>query len=378
MEYILLVLVIGVYGLLNYYIGLRGFQSINAQIPINKAVYWAIIIFFATAYIVAMIGRNYLPRMLENLIYTLGGYWLAAFVYLLIIVVIIDILRNLTKRLNFIPGFIKNNTWFVAFSVIAAVAVILAIGMYNSIVPKVVTYSVNIDKKASSMKQLKVAMISDIHLSETIGKSRLEKAVEIINAMGPDIVVIAGDLIDNDIAPVKRDNMLSPLKNLKSSLGTYAILGNHEYYGRNTDEIVRMIEDTGVNVLKDKYIKIQDSFYLVGREDKSSIINGHNRLELDTLLKDIDETLPVIVLDHQPSDLDKPRKQGVDLQLSGHTHAGQFFPVSLATSLIFEEDNGYLKDGAFNLIVSSGYGTWGPAVRVGSQSQIVDITVNFK
>lgn len=95
------------------------------------------------------------------------------------------------------------------------------------------------------------------------------------------------------------------------------------------------------------------------------------------MLAGIDKKLPIILLDHQPVELDEPRREGIDLQLSGHTHAGQFFPISIATSIIYEEDNGYLKDNKFNLIVSSGYGTWGPAVRIGSQSEVVDINIYF-
>jgi predicted MPP superfamily phosphohydrolase len=240
-----------------------------------------------------------------------------------------------------------------------------------------VEYNVSIDKKAGDMKQLKCAMISDIHLGELIGRDRLHKAVEIINSLEADIVVITGDLIDNKVEPIEKAHMLDELKGIKSKYGVYAILGNHEYYGKNTEKITKMIEATGVKVLRDKYIKIQNSFYLVGREDSSSAIYGYNRAKLDSLLTGVDKKLPVLLLDHQPTDLDEPRKEGIDLQLSGHTHAGQLFPISLVTSAIYEEDNGYLKDNSFNLIVTCGYGTWGPAIRIGSQSEIVDINIKF-
>jgi len=377
MRYVFLGVVLVIYGLLNYYIGLRGLQSVNAKIPINKAAYWMILGSFAVMYIVGMLGKNYLPEMLDRIFSTIGGYWLAAFVYLIGFVVILDISRFLGKKLNIMPNILKNNTWLIALSVLVIVAFILVIGTYNAIVPRVVNYNISIDKKAGDLKQLKCIMISDIHLGEEVGRDRLHNAVEIINKQGADLVVFTGDLIDNDIKPIEKAHMLDELKGIKSKYGAYAILGNHEYYGKNTEKITKLIEDSGVTVLRDRYVKIQNSFYLVGREDSSGSLYGYNRAKLSSLLTGVDKKLPVIVLDHQPVSLAEPRKEAIDLQLSGHTHAGQLFPISLVTSAIYEEDNGYLKDKRFNLIVSCGYGTWGPAIRIGSQSEIVDITINF-
>jgi len=376
MRNIVYILMLVIYGLLNYYIGLRGLNSVKTKFSINKAVYWGIIFVFAVMYFVSMLGKNYLPNSLYLVFNVIGGYWLAAFVYFVSFVVIIDIFRFLGRKLNIVPDALKNNTWLVAVSVVTVVAVILAIGSYNAIVPKVVHYDVNINKK-SDLKKLKCVMISDVHLGETIGRDRLHTAVQIINGLNADIVVIAGDLIDNDIEPVEKANMLEELKGIRSQYGVYAVLGNHEYYRKKAQEIQKLIEDNGVTVLRDNFTVIDNSFCLVGREDSVAASYGYKRKELKDLLKMADRNLPLIVLDHQPKNLDEPRKAGVDLQLSGHTHAGQFFPISLFTKMLYEEDHGYLKDGNFNLIVSCGYGTWGPAVRIGSQSEIVDIDINF-
>lgn len=365
------------YALLNYYIGIRGLKSINTKVPVNRFVYWGILLVLSSMYFVGMLGQKIFPDRVEWLVNTVGGYWLAAFVYFVGIVIIIDIFRILGQKLNAVPGFLKDNVWLLAVAVVVFVGIILGVGTYNAVVPRVVSYNVNIDKKAGDMKQLKCAMISDIHLGDTVGRDRLHTAVEMINSLKPDIVVITGDLIDREVEPVKKANMLEELKGLKTKFGSYVIMGNHEYYANATEEITRMYEDSGLTVLRDKYVKVNNSFYLVGREDFTADISGYHREKLSTLLNGVDKNLPVIVLDHQPKELSEPRAEGVDLQLSGHTHAGQFFPINLITKSIYEEDNGYLKDGRFNLIVSCGYGTWGPTVRIGSRSEVLDIMVNF-
>ncbi|WP_024831936.1 metallophosphoesterase [Ruminiclostridium josui] len=377
MRLILAGFVLLTYAFLNYYIGLRGLKSINIKVPVNKYAYWAIIAVLASTYFIGMIGGKYLPDRLERIVNRVGGYWLAAFVYLIGIVVILDVFRILGKKLNILPDFLRERTWVVAAAVVLFVGIILAVGTYNAFIPRVVAYDVNVNKKAGDMDKLKCAMISDVHLGDTIGRDRLRRAVEKINSLNPDIAVITGDLIDREIEPVKKANMLEELKGLKTRFGAYVIMGNHEYYSNDVEEITRMYEESGLVVLRDKCVKINNSFYLVGREDYMADDSGYRREKLSNLLEGIDKSLPVIVLDHQPKDLSESRTEGVDLQLSGHTHGGQFFPISLVTDSIFEEDNGYLKDGNFNLIVSCGYGTWGPTVRIGSRSEVLDININF-
>lgn len=377
MQFVFMAVFLIIYGLLVYYIGIRGFHSINAQIPINKIAFWAIVVFLASAYIISMAGRNNLPEGAARFFSTIGGYWIAGFVYLLSFVIIFDIFGFLARRLNALPAVIRDNTWFIAFCVIAAVAILLAVGTYNAVVPRIREYNVAIDKKAGNLKSLKCAMISDIHLGEIIGRDRLRTAVEMINSMEPDLVVIAGDLFDGAVKPVKNQNMLKELEGIKSKYGTYAVMGNHEHYANAIDEITELLEASGVTVLRDKKVKIADSFYLLGREDMDGKRFGYDRTALVEILKDADTSLPVIVLDHQPSGLAEPREAGVDLQLSGHTHGGQFFPANLVTNMMFEEDYGYFRDGSFNLVVSCGYGTWGPTVRIGSQSEVVRLNIEF-
>jgi len=135
---------------------------------------------------------------------------------------------------------------------------------------------------------------------------------------------------------------------------------------------------SGIQVLRDEYTIIANSFYVVGRDDLiSKRLGGKERANLSELLEGIDKSLPIILLDHQPQKLTEPHIEGVDLQLSGHTHKGQFFPNNLITGKIFEIDWGYLKKDDYQIIVTSGYGTWGPPIKIGNSSEIIDIKITF-
>ena len=153
--------------------------------------------------------------------------------------------------------------------------------------------------------------------------------------------------------------------------------GNHEYDAQKDGSLDLVsvflnLEAAGITPLKDEAVNMGD-FYLIGRDDFDSF----TRAPLKTLLEDVDQTLPVVVLDHEPMELAEPKNGGVDLQLSGHTHAGQLFPGGQLTEWfgIFEYSYGYHKTGNYQLIVSSGIGAWGFPLRIGSPTEIVLVTL---
>jgi len=156
-------------------------------------------------------------------------------------------------------------------------------------------------------------------------------------------VLIAGDIIDDNINLVMHDNLLPYFKNIKSKYGVYSCMGNHEYISRAYKEI-DYIEENGIKILRDTTIKVDDKFYIIGRDDiEGKSIWGKERKSLDELTKDINFDLPVFLLDHQPFKLAETAKYPIDFQFSGHTHNGQIWPFNYITGLMFEEDWGYLK-----------------------------------
>lgn len=370
-----------IYGGLNYYIGLRGWQAIFCFIPnLNSKVYWLVWGLLSLSYLIGRFGQRFLPEAVYEGIILVGAYWLAFMFYFILFITTLDIFRLLDHWLHLVPEEVKRNlNPGLGLTVLIIVVCLVGYGAWNARHPRINHYDLAINKQAGSLKQLHIVMISDIHLGTIINNGYLTRMVNTVNQLKPDLVLLPGDVFDEDIEDIDKQQTVENFRKLSAAYGVYAALGNHEYIGGNVEEAIKYLGEAGVKVLRDKTQEIAGSFYLIGRDDRSSgRINKVKRQDLSSLMQALDRSLPIIVMDHQPLQLDEPVQQGVDLQLSGHTHAGQLYPIRLITQRIFEDDWGYLRKGNFQLIVSSGYGTWGPPIRVGNNPEIVDITIKFK
>jgi uncharacterized protein len=177
---------------------------------------------------------------------------------------------------------------------------------------------------------------------------------------------------------VIRRNLGETLKSLHAPLGVWAITGNHEYIGGAKDAVT-YLKEHNIKFLSDTAILVDGRFYLAGREDRDrSRFSGQPRKPLEEIMKEIDRSYPLILMDHQPFQLSKTEKLGVDLQLSGHTHHGQIWPFNYITNAMYELSWGYMKKGNTHFYVSSGFGTWGPPMRVGNRPEIVSINLHFE
>lgn len=374
-------LIIIVFGLLNYYIGLRGWQTLGSYFKIPRRIYWVSFWFLTFSYMAARILESYLPASISRILVIFGANWLVFMYYFILIIAVTDILRVVGNVTGLMPQSIKENSITpvtIGLIVLILVTAIWGYGTWNARHPQVTRYEIEMNKSAGNLKNLHVVMVSDIHLGTIMETSRLNRMVDMVNELNPDIVLLAGDTIDEDVEYFVQNRMDSYFQKIRSKYGVYAVLGNHEYIGRNADEAIQQLTAGGVTVLKDKYVKVADSFYIAGRDDKSGArFTGRQRKGVADVLTGVDKSLPVILMDHQPNDLEPALQNGVDLQVSGHTHRGQMFPNQLITSRIYEKDYGHLHKGNFNLIVSSGYGTWGPPVKIGNPAEIVDINIQF-
>lgn len=386
MRNLIVLVVIGIFlcifGLLNYYIGLRGWQALGSRIPtMSGGAYWLVFWLLALSYLGARFGRPFLPSWFTERLTLVGAFWLAAMFYFILILALMDAVRLMDRLFKFIPGVIKTNPAFVpglGVFVLTLVAAIVGYGYWNAKTPRIIHYDLTITKRAGNLDKLHVVMVSDVHLGTIIHNGRLTQLTEMIKNLNPEIVLFAGDVIDENIEVVAEKQMAQSFRQLRPKFGIYTVLGNHEYIGGHAGEIISYLQAAGVKVLQDDYVKVGDAFYIVGRDDRSGQrFTGRPRLSLSEIMQGVDISRPVILLDHQPVNLEESRQNGADLQLSGHTHRGQLFPNHLITERLYEIDWGYLRKDDLQVIVSSGYGTWGPPIRVGNSPEIVDISIKF-
>lgn len=368
-----------IYTLATFYVGWRGWELLNLITGQKyRKQYWLGLILFSAAYFLGRAGESYLPEPFSNWLILAGSYWLGLLYYGVLLLLAVDVIRLLDRWLHFTPALIRQHP-AAAGSIIAVLLVgIVVYGSWNAKHPRVHHYELTIPKQAA-LTQLHIVMVSDIHLGQIINNSRLQSLVQQIQGLNPDIIMLAGDIVDGDLEPFISQDMPAALRQLHAPYGVYAVLGNHDYHRGRPEAVAEALSSAGVHVLRDQVVKVADSFYLAGREDRTveRRVAGSRRLSLEQLLANTNPAVPLILLDHQPYRLDASQANGVDLQLSGHTHYGQLFPNHLITGMIFEEDWGHLQKGNSHFIVSSGYGTWGPPLRTGNTPEIVDIVIHF-
>lgn len=378
-----LVVFLLVYVMLNWWIGLRAWQSIVRHIPfLSRKLYWPVFWLIALSYLIGRFGREFLPAGVSLLLTQLGSYWMAFMIYFALALAVIEIALLGGRALGIYPGKSPRGhlvSLVTGLTVLSVVTGIVVYGWWNARSPQVRDYSINIPKQAGQMKDIRVVAVSDLHLGTIVHNGRLLKLVDMINELQPDLILLPGDVVDESPGPFVEQDMMSTFRKLTPRYGIYAVPGNHEYIGGKTGEIIKYLQGAGINVLRDQAVKVAGSFYLVGKDESS-----RHRFSQDSLpeikadpMTEVEQSLPVILMEHQPARAGQPDEQGVDLKLSGHTHRGQLFPFNLITGRMYETDWGYLRKGAEQVIVSSGFGTWGPPIRVGSTPEVLKIDIHF-
>jgi len=370
-------IVLTIYSLANIYIYYKGYNALPV-LQRNRLLYALSFFLLSVIFIVAKILESRHSSVISDAFNIIGGFWLAFMLYGFLFFLLSDILLLALR----IPGVIRGENiilyrkWSFIFTVIVSSILIIG-GFINALIPHVKEYNITINKSAGEIKTLRIAAVSDIHLGSIIRKRSMKNLSGILKDLNPDIVLLLGDIVDGEIGPVLRGDLLQYFTCPKCIDGLYAITGNHEFIG-GASRTIPYIESKGIRVLKDEIVTLDGGIQLVGRIDRDSRrFYGKERLPLSELMKQADTTMPVILLDHQPFHLDESVKYGVDLELSGHTHNGQMWPLNYVTGMIYELSYGYLKRGNTQFIVSSGYGLWGPRVRSASRSEVLLINIKF-
>lgn len=371
-----------VYGLVNYYIYLRGWQAIKGvEVSALKIAFIVAFVFFNFSYFIARMTGKFLPSALTDFLAFTGGMWFAGMLYFMLFIIGFDIIRLIGNGFGLFPEVIKNN-WlnvklYSFIGTLLIVTTIITVGYVNASKLKVKHLSLDIQKPANGNKELHVAVATDIHLGHVIDRSFLQEIIDTINHLKPDLVLFPGDIVDEELYPVVHKDLGELFTQLKPRLGIYAVTGNHEYIG-GAEPAVEYLSKFGINFVRDSVVKVDNAFYIAGREDMMmNTFSGKKRKDLKDILENRVDGLPVLLMDHQPVSLSEAAENNVDLQISGHTHHGQMWPLNLITERVFKLSWGYKKLGNSHFYVSSGAGTWGPRVRLGNNPEIVSIKLRF-
>jgi predicted MPP superfamily phosphohydrolase len=378
-----------VYTALCVYIGTRIFTFVRYFMPWTKApVFW--VVFIPLCYAFVFVSFMRVPRM--RFFERVGSYWMAVFIYLLVLLPLFDLLRLglfLFHRNALTPR-------FTVFGIAAAFClcfIIIVYGVFHAGSIRTVQYAIRLTGQGDG---LRAALISDLHIGPGVGKKHITKVVNVINRAEPDIVFIAGDIFDGNLGTVRdMPGIAEEFKRIHSPLGVYACLGNHDvdrmsFSGNSTERIEAFLREAGITLLQDEAAAIGNNIYIAGRRDARPIgMNAERKTAAELCAAMFDGTVSadneiprtLIVLDHQPTQFDKIEAAGADLVLSGHTHRGQLFPTNLITKIMYHKlgasHYGYWRGNTLQAVITSGAGYWGPPMRIATNNEVAVIDITF-
>ena len=383
-----------------YWVCRRWYKFISALNIKNKRLdFWLKHFSWSMFLLTIFIGLAFIlpeDNFLRRPLFKIGAYWLGISLYLILYVALIDLLRWIYSKV-----FKDKYNDFYARTICTLLIIVLTgvtsiYGIINAKIVRTTEYEITINKDGGNFKEMTITMFGDPQFGYNIGEYHLKQAVDIINKNDVDIVCVVGDIFDNQYSAIKHPDKLIDLFNqIKSKYGMYAVLGNHDVeepilcgFTFNDDDIenklaskemLDFIKKSGMVLLYDENVIINDSVNLYGRADQERPNLGNiTRKESGDIFKEVDTTKPLFVLDHEPREYDELEKAGVDLMMAGHTHDGQLWPTKIATDIIWENAYGLWVKNAFHAITTSGLGLFGPNMRVGTIAEVCIIHVKFR
>jgi len=310
----------------------------------------------------------------------LFGVWALIVLHITGFALVMDLVQLVVKRFR---GEKKrwNQVYMSGLLPILATVFVIGYSFWNMRNVRVTDYTVYTEKTIRD-EGYQICLISDLHFPTTMNASKLEAYCNDISSRQVDAVMLCGDIVDERSTKAEMQETFQILSGITTKYGIYYVYGNHDraHYAQKPpfteEELKAAIEDTGIKVLKDEAVALNNEFTIIGRNDRS----GTGRKSSEELLQGVDKSNFLLLLDHQPVELKDNEVAGYDLQLSGHTHAGQMWPVGPLTTLfgMVELNYGYRKQGDFQAIVTSGIAGWGYPLRTGKHSEYVIIKIRGK
>ena len=322
---------------------------------------------------------RYLPDNEMNLamqiLDTVSGYLLPFYLYLFLSVLGYDLF--LLVNLAFKTVSVQKRKTFLyrlyTLSALIFLSVIVVIGgVINLNTILVSKYQVTLPKKNSNIESLRVAFVSDIHIERSLSLRFFRQFVGKVNALQPDILLYGGDIVEGDSENETTEAIESELRKIKTKYGTFGVVGNHEFYGGQEQGV--FFKKAKIELLNDTIVNIDNAFYLAGRYDE----HFRNRKSIEEVLQNNSADLPIILMDHRPTQLQEVSQTAVNVQFSGHTHNGQLFPINFIIHRMYELSWGYRKIRDTHFFVSSGLRLWGPPVKTVGKSEIMVVDFIFE
>ena len=310
-----------------------------------------------------------------QIITAVANYLLPFFLYLFLFVLLSDLLLLVNLILRIIPREKLRIEKFrnrVLLLIVCLSALVVIAGIINFNTIRTSEYQVVIPRKSSNIEKLRIVFASDFHLQENTPVRFVRKFVKKIESINPDLMLYGGDMVEGDREDEKMKQFEDLLKGVKPRYGVYGVLGNHEYYARQ--DRGTFLSNAGIEILRDTFVVAANSIVVAGRNDSQV----RTRKSAGELMRIIPDSLPVILLDHRPTEMDQISRTSANIVFSGHTHDGQLFPINLITRRVYELSHGYMKKADIHFFVSSGIRLWGTPVRTAGKSEIVVVDVTFR
>lgn len=302
-----------------------------------------------------------MPLSVGTALYEIGTSSIFVMMYLVILFLILD----LGRLIRLIPRTLLYNNWWTVLGITVVVTTVFIYG--NLHYQHKYRQELTLTTSKHLTRPMKLVMVSDLHIGYHNPRKELHRWIDMINAEKPDLVLIAGDIIDMSMRPLKEERMAEEFRRLTAPV--YACLGNHEYYSGEPDA-QQFYHDAGIHLLRDSAAAVGD-LCIIGRDDRTNM----HRKSLGRIVKEnellISHSSFLILLDHQPYHLEQAEQHHVDFQFSGHTHHGQVWPISWITESIYECAFGSYQRGNTRYYISSGLGIWGGKFRIGTRSEYI-------
>lgn len=315
-------------------------------------------------YVLSNTVEKWMPLQLVRITAWIGGYWFMAAFYGTMLLVPFALLW--AGCMLAAPAAWPLMAEYYSIGSLCVLGLIMLYGIWKAFHPVVRRVEISTDKPLE--RTVTIAFASDIHFGIILGPWFARRLVRDMNALQPDIILFGGDVIDGNLNVVARSLTFRPLRELQAKIGTWSVLGNHDNYCSAVRREIKLLRKEGVRILKDETTQLMEGLRLVGMRDALFFS--------DSVVPAAEEDEFTVVVDHIPLRIAEAAKQGADLYLSGHTHAGQFWPIRYSTRKKYLLDYGTRFFGKMCAITTSGYGAWGALFRTGPSSEIVLITVH--